>query len=193
MRRASACCPSQSQSVRVCEPAAMDMRYGGQGQPYQGDSTPAPEQHGTGPSSPDNARSGRTSLPDPHALPVTGPARPEDPPHALPWHARRPKRRRCVLIKRAWRAWRLLKIPSLSQNKVAIIITVLLPVAPLHFLIDWQEFPLGWSVGIYTVWCSVSLLAMASITRGEDSRRIHCDNRPPSQASHQIAGRHCCQ
>ena len=91
------------------------------------------------------------------------------------------------MIKRAWWAWRLLEIPSLSQNKVAIIITVLLPVAPLHFLIDWQELPLGWSVGIYAVWCSVSLLAMASMTRGADSRRIHCDNRPPSYDSKILA------
>ena len=47
-----------------------------------------------------------------------------------------------MLTKRAWRAWCLLKFPSLSQDKVAIIITVVLPIAPLHFLIDWQELPL---------------------------------------------------
>ena len=165
----------------------MDMRYGGQDQPYQGDSAPAPEQHGTGPVKPRQRVQWANHPPDPHALPVTGPARPEGPPHALPYYARRPKRRRCVLIKRACRAWRLLKIPSLSQNKVAIITTVLLPVAPLHFLIEWQELPLVWSVGIYTVWCSVSLLAMVSMTRGADSRRIHCDNQPPSYDSKILA------
>ena len=169
----------------------MDMRYGGKGQPYQGDSAQPRNSMEQGRQAQTTRAVGEPASRTCMHYQLQGLPRPEGPPHALPWHGRRPKRRRCVLIKRAWRAWRLLKIPSLSQNKVAIIITVLLPVAPLHFLIDWQELPLVWRVGIHAMWCSVSLLAMASMTRGVDSRRVHRDNRPPSQAWHQVAGRHC--